>query len=144
MDSHISVARVIRVSDPRTLVIIRRREFDDCLLVVGGLAVYIGSIDSDWVDKEACVDLDASSHLEIKQGELYRKVVAAAKASLSCESEHPTSTEVMKLVGRGQTDMTKLLSGAIVLNDIRDLVTTGSCGTFSRSVSQVISLATVQ
>lgn len=143
-DQLIAVTHVLHASDPRALVVVRRREYDDSLLVVGGLAVYIGPIDTDWVDKEACVELDATSPLEISQGALYCKVVAAAIASLGCATDFPTSSEVMVLVGKGQTDMSKLLSGAIVLNHLRYNAPGEACilpPGLSRTVSQAIGWA---
>jgi hypothetical protein len=141
------VVHVTKTSDCRPLVIVRRRSFDDCLLIVGGIAVYIGAIDVDWINRDAFAELDTSFEEYIVLADLYTKVMAAAKSSLSCFNDVPCSSEILALAGYSPNDMTLLLSAAIVLNDIRDNM---QCTPndyhvgFSRSVSQMVNLATVQ
>ena len=116
----IGVIHVTKTNDYRPLVVVRRRSFDECLLAVGGIAVYIGPIDSNWVNKEVDIELDASSEQEIVLADLYTKVLAAARISLNCINDRPCISEIIASVSSAHAEMNQLLSAAIMLNDIRD------------------------
>ena len=105
------------------LTVVKRSRFDErCMLVVGGLAVPLGYLDTPWRDRSVSVELSEADPIVMEERELYVKILSAAKAALACGSAPLSAQEVLLLVGKGQTNITVLLSGAVLLDELRRVV----------------------
>lgn len=99
----------------RPLEVFKRNRTGECLIVVGGLAVSIGHLETDWDDSAPWVDvLPDCGDDEVTQREIYSKLVIASSLTLRNPS---SSIGILGAVGKDQTDMSLVLAGAVLLDN---------------------------
>ena len=103
----------------RPLEVFKRGRFGECLVVVNGLAVSLGHLDADWEKASGWVDIAPPDGTQISQDEMYEKLVSAACLTLGCCEGSLSYLDVLAAVGKDQTDMAVVLSGALLLDRLR-------------------------
>jgi hypothetical protein len=86
-----------------------------CVVVVGGLAFWLGELEPNRYISQLPIEM-CEDGIRMTQAELYSKTLAAARALMGSESV----IEIPALVGAEETDIAKILAGAIMMNDYRD------------------------
>lgn len=118
-DQPVSVKELIHGSS-RRLEAVKRGRFGECILIIDRICVSVGHLDIEWNGSRMPPEYVLGADIELKQRDVYAKLLCAAKAVLEFDS--PSSCEVLDKVGKGQSDITILLGGALVLNDIREVI----------------------
>ena len=105
----------------RRLEAVKRGRFGECIVIIGQICVSVGHLDIEWNGSRMPLEYTLGEDLVMKQRDVYAKLLCEAKAILECDN--PSSCEVLDIVGKGQSDISILLAGALVLNDIRETST---------------------
>jgi hypothetical protein len=91
------------------------------MVIVGSHALSMGHLDIDWAGSRGSPEYALAQEVVYNQAELYSELVDAARLTLGA-SPTVSSGEILNIVGKSQSDISSLLSGAILLNDSREHV----------------------
>ena len=105
-------------SSLRPLEVLRRGCFGECFLVMGGMAVSIGYLETtDWEEVVNEVDIFGSERDELSQCQVYEKLLSAASLILGSAS---SDVDILAAVGDNSTNMSVVVSGALLLDKLRE------------------------
>jgi hypothetical protein len=112
--------KVILSPHSRPLEAVKRGRFGECLILVSGLMIPIGHLDIEWQWSRMPFDSSDDEDQTISKREAYMKISDAAKTLLDCRREALSRSEILEAVGPSQSDMSTLLAGALLLNELQD------------------------
>jgi hypothetical protein len=103
----------------RPFELVKRGRFGECLVIVSGLSIPVDHLDIEWQSIKHSSDSCNGPEVNLTKSEAYSKFVTTAKTILNC-SDNSSRSDILEAVGPYQSDMTILLAGAVLLNNLEE------------------------